>query len=287
MSAESLCLRTFGEIVRPRVSKKMRKKEYLLASGEFEDDHVIAHRAAINGSAIGKFYSEILLEAILYFPRANEEDVPDITPAMCSQLKNGRIEAHEGVVRYAQQTNAVKIVGDFLNINLIPHIPKAVLSIVLDDVNRLVQGDTSLGAEKQRKLTACKKTKTPADYLAEVLVVAVCNGKNMKDIASISGISPDMSALHQAEELLATLPAPPMVSPPKTIAKYELKYIAELFAAYGDAEGIAILTKTRLRRIRVMPKICMIDGLTTLLRRLFAEALVSCRATCTKGSSTS
>lgn len=240
MSAEPLCLRTFGEILRPYMSKKMCKKEYLPDKNAFESDVAVRGRTSIDGTLIHTCYN-LLLESILYLSIANEEKgIPDIGRPMITQIRRGRAEVHNKIKEIAQRKDADVSVGVFFAANIIPNIPK-VLDTVLDKIDALVQSDASLGRKMQATLKKSRTNKTPADYLAEVLVVAICIGSNVlsTDESEQDGLSPEMSALEKAEALLATIPAPPNITPPKSIAKYELKYIAELYAAYGDAESIA------------------------------------------------
>lgn len=252
MNAEPLCLRTFGEIIRRRVDKKMRKKEYLPDKKFFESDGDVKDRETINGSGIANFYSQILLEAILYYPKASgEAGLPDITSTMCTKLRKGQSEVHGNIVSLAQRKKAAELASDFFDANLIPNIPQAYISIVLDAVDALIQSDSSLGATKQKELKRSRKDKTPAGYLAEVLIIAVCSEKNV-DIAGAQSPQKDtttdvLEALQKADDLLATLPAPPQLTPPKKIAKQELKYIAELFAAYGDAESVPNFNENSLQ----------------------------------------
>ena len=90
MSAEPLCFRTFGETIRPCMSKKMCKKEYLADKNVFESDDAIRSRTSIDGTLIHACYN-LLLESILYLPIANEEkDIPDISRPMITQIKRGK-----------------------------------------------------------------------------------------------------------------------------------------------------------------------------------------------------
>ncbi len=247
MSAEPLCFRTFGETIRPCMSKKMCKKEYLADKNVFESDDAIRSRTSIDGTLIHACYN-LLLESILYLPIANEEkDIPDISRPMITQIKRGKAEVHNKIKEIAQRKNADVSVGVFFAVNITPNIPK-VLDTVLDSIDALVQNDASLGKKMQTTLKKSRTNKTPADYLAEVLVVAICSGTNIVSAheSAQGGISPEMSALEEAEALLATIPAPPNITPPESIAKYELKYITELFSAYGDAESIADFDESSL-----------------------------------------
>lgn len=240
MSANPLCLRTFGEIIRPCMSKKMCKKEYLADKKSFESDVDVRNRSSINGSSVYEFYT-LLYSSILYLPIANEENrIPDIGRPMITQVKRGNAEVHNKIKEIAQRKDADVHAGVFFATNIVPNIPK-VLDTVLDNIDALVQGDASLGKKMQATLKKSRTNKTPADYLAEVLVVAICNGCNVLHAHENEedSRSPEMTALEKAEALLATIPAPPNITPPKSIAKYELKYITELYAAYGEAESIS------------------------------------------------
>jgi hypothetical protein len=54
------------------------------------------------------------------------------------------------------------------------------------------------------------------------------------------------TALRDAEALLASLPAPTQLEPPEQPTHEEQAYISELYAAYGDREGLAEFDETHL-----------------------------------------
>jgi hypothetical protein len=54
--------------------------------------------------------------------------------------------------------------------------------------------------------------------------------------------------LKTADALLATIPAPTMVDPPEIPLPEEQPYISELYAAYGDREGVVDFGEAHLTR---------------------------------------
>lgn len=76
-----------------------------------------------------------------------------------------------------------------------------------------------------------------ADIFAEIMTD--CASSTRQRPTSRVKIADPFEALKRVEELLATLPAPTPVEPPKLPLLEEQPYISELYAAYGDKEGIA------------------------------------------------
>jgi GTPase SAR1 family protein len=193
MSKESLCLRTFAEIIRSRMNKKS-----LIKTLSDDDDGATA---VINGSAVFAFYS-LLLESVLYVPKKNGDmDLPDVSGHMATQLKQGNDEVHAKIIEIAQRKAAVPDVSHFFAVNLIPNIPKVNLNVTLDAVDTLVQNDPAIGKTVKKKLKDARNAKTPADYLAEVFVLAVCNGKNKKLIVSASHLDSFSAEKHSKHRI--------------------------------------------------------------------------------------
>ena len=115
-------------------------------------------------------------------------------------------------------------------------------------MNALIQGDLLLGSVKRKALKEARnrKSTSAAAYLSEVWVLSICNGINRTDAQNAEGASKKgksktsdpFSALREADALLATIPSPTMIPPPEQVQPHEQPYISELYAAYGDKEGI-------------------------------------------------
>jgi hypothetical protein len=183
MNAEPLCFRTFCEVIRLRMNKKSRTKFFMAdASGQ-----------GFDGTRDKNLYP-LLLEAVVYIAKSNDEpDLPDVSAKMVSELKNGSTEVHPKIIEVAQRKRAVKAVGEYLAADLIPNMTQTALAVALDGVGALVAGDALLGTALKKTLANARKNKTPADYLAEVLISAITLGKNKieaqpKEVSALDAI---------------------------------------------------------------------------------------------------
>lgn len=245
MSHEPLCIRTFAEVIRSRMKKKAHIKNFDPDEKMFQSDAEVKNNVAINLSGIFNFY-KFLLDAIIYRAIAEGEGgIPDIPSSMTSELKNGKSEVHNKIKEIAQRKEAKMIVTEYFEANLIPNIPENVCSSVLGCIEELVRNSKNIKGRKANALKqAYRQKKSDASYLAEVYLLAVCNGvneieKDQLSLFSDTGKKNDpFEALEQLEASIARLPVPKQISPPKQISEEEQPYISELYAAYGDKEGI-------------------------------------------------
>jgi len=245
MSGESLCVRTFAEVIRGRMNKKVQIKNFNVEKNSFQSDaEAKRNNKDVNLSQVYPLY-KLLLDSIVYI--AVENGIPDIDAPMASQLKNGEWEIHQKIKEIAQRKGMKAVVTSFFDANLVPNIPTAVLPSVLDDVDALVRDAVDVKKRRRDALKqAYQQRKSDASYLAEVWLLAVCNGTNRKDeaqalttVTSETGKNADpFKALIKAEALIAALPAPMQIEPPEEPLVEEQPYISELYAAYGDKEGM-------------------------------------------------
>lgn len=247
MSVESLCIRAFAETIREKMDQKACIKNFDSENNLFQSDSEVKTKAAINLTGVYNFY-KLLLDAVIYISMGkNEDGIPDIDATMATQLKKGKWEVHQKIKEIAQRKSAKKIVSDYFAANLIPNIPKSVRTNVLDSIDDLVRNSEDVRKRKKDALRqAYRQRKSDAEYLADVWLFAICNGTNIiEDYESLSAntrkskISQDpFEALRNAEALIAMLPAPKQITPPEQPGEDEQLYIKELYAAYGDKEGI-------------------------------------------------
>lgn len=253
MSGEPLCIRTFAEVIRCRMGKKARIKNFDPDKKSFQSDAEVKNQVTINLSQVYDFY-KLLLDAVTYISAYNgETGIPDIDPAMTSQLKNGKCEIHQRIKEIAQNKAARKVVTDYFDANLIPNIPGIVCSSVLGDIDALVRNASDITKRKQNALKqAYLQKKSDAAYLAEVYLFAICNGNNVKDNIKSKTATKDkpsedpLELIEKGFALIATLPPPKQINPPKEPLEEEQPYISELYAAYGDKEGITDFCETHL-----------------------------------------
>lgn len=76
-----------------------------------------------------------------------------------------------------------------------------------------------------------------ADIFAEIMTGCASNTR-LRPTNRVKVADP-FEALKNVEALLATLPAPAQIAPPEQHLLEEQTYISELYAAYGDKEGVA------------------------------------------------
>lgn len=253
MSNESLCIRTFAEVMRGRMHKKAQIKNFNSDKKMFPSDAEVQNIISTDLSGVFNFY-KLLLDAVIYIAiDEGENGIPDINATMTSHLRRGKWEVHEKIKEIAQRNNMKVVVADYFDANLIPNIPKTVLSSVLDDVDNLVRNSADVRKKKRDSLKqAYQQKKSDANYLAEVYLVAICNGTNKIDNADLTAnskknINKDpFVALDELEASINRLPAPVQKTPPKQILQEEQPYISELYAAYGDKEGIKDFCETHL-----------------------------------------
>lgn len=248
MSDESLCIRTFAEVIRGRMNKKAQIKNFDTEKKLFQSDAEAKRKnIEIDLSQVYAFY-KLLLDAVVYIALGNgEEGIPDINPSMTSQLKNGEWEINQRIKEIAQRKEAKEIVSNYFEANLIPNIPSNVYQSVLDDIDTLVRNSSDVKRRKRDALKqAYQQRKSDALYLAEVYLLAICNGTNKKDdnqsqsttTAKKKKSDDPFEKLDAIDALIRDLPAPKQIDPPEQPLEEEQPYISELYAAYGDKEGI-------------------------------------------------
>ena len=233
MASESLCLRTFGECVRPCMNKKS-----VIKSLDSERKFAITGRQDTrDASGVNVFYT-LLMKSLSYGASVDGIDaIPDISKTQATYLKTGQSTVPDKFIEIAQLSGTVADVSSFFSINLIPNIVKTSQSVALDRVLALIEGDTLLGKTKQKQFKAWRKEKAPADFLAEAFVLAIRVGKNKADFSMEAA---DELALtrQDVDNLKKRLDAIPKIEadvPPKTETEHERVYIAALYEAYDDA----------------------------------------------------
>jgi hypothetical protein len=237
------------------MSKKAQIKKFNATDCSFQSDaEAKSKNKDVDLSQVFTFY-KLLLDSIVYVATQSEEEgLPDIDATMTSQLKNGEWEVHQKIKEVAQRINMKAIVTSYFEANLVSNIPISVLSSVLDDVDALVRDSADVKKRKRDSLKqAYQQQKSNASYLAEVWLLSVCNGKNMRDetplgVSKGRRVTDPFEALKAAEELIAMLPAPVRVVPPEQPLSEEQTYIRELYAAYGDKEGVIGFCDVHLRQ---------------------------------------
>jgi len=174
MAAEPLCIRTFGEAVRTNMNKKSIIKK-MDCKGKTETT------STEDASGVFVFYS-LMLESLLYTDRTDGgRDVVNVDSKMATNLKNGKSDVHDDIITLAQTKGAQENVSFFFAANLIPNITNGRKDIVMDTVLTAIENDSSLGKVTQGKFKKWRKDKTPADFLAEAFLLAVCSRKNKID----------------------------------------------------------------------------------------------------------
>jgi hypothetical protein len=209
-----LCIRTFAEAIRLKMSKTSRIKD-------FDTDTVVTK----DGSLVRVFYP-LLLNAVIYKAKADGEDgLPDISAKMATELKNGtgdKPEVHPKIKEIAARNGTRRFVGNFFAANLIPNIINDTLEIVVDAIDAIVQADKSLGSRKAKSLKEARKRNDPADFLARVMLLAITVGTN-----KISS-EPNAKLISEAQQL-------DLMTPPEEIAPTEMPYVSKCMEAYGSA----------------------------------------------------
>jgi len=233
MVSEALCLRTFGECVRPCMNKKSVIKS-LDFGRKFTQTGLQETRDA---SGVNVFYS-LLMESLSYGASVDGiEGIPDISKTQTTYLKSGQSDVPAKFVEIAQKSGAVADVSAFFAINLISNIVKSSQAVCLDRVLALVEGDSSLGKTKQKQFKAWRNEKAPADFLAEAFVLAIRVGKNKVDY-SMEAADEIAITMQDVDDLKMRLGAIPKIendAPPAKEIPRERVYIAALYDAYDDA----------------------------------------------------
>ncbi|MDD3040622.1 tetratricopeptide repeat protein [Bacteroides sp.] len=173
MTEKSLTMRSFGDALKSKMSKTVKKKLFDADKNNFESRPEALERDASKQ----EFLYELLFESLTYkLQRKEELKFPDLSKSWISGTINNKISLNAAILKAAQRKEAAKEVADYFNQNLIPNIPMNLLSVVTGNVSVLVQNDVTMGEPKKRSLELSFKKKSEADYLAEVWVLAVCMG---------------------------------------------------------------------------------------------------------------
>lgn len=233
MAAETLCLRTFAEIVRSHMNKKSVIKK-------LDDERKFVQTGFIetkDASGVFVFYS-LLLDSLSYAAKVDGVDgIPDVSKQITTYIKSGQSEVPAKFIEIAQGKTTVANVSTCFSINLIPNITQSSLNIVLDAVLALVLADASLGKTTHKNFKDWRTKKAPADFLAEVFVLSVRGGRNKVGLSSqISDeIAPLLKNIDDIQAKLNALPRLAPITPPDTPESYERNYITALIDAYDDA----------------------------------------------------
>lgn len=116
------------------------------------------------------------------------------------------------------------------------------ISTLTDDaIDGIRSALSEKGIEVAKKYEVAPKC---ADIFAEIM--NGCATAARQRVANRPKAPDPFEALKAADELLATLPAPVLLEPPEQHQADEQVYISELYAAYGDKEGIADFGETHL-----------------------------------------
>lgn len=211
MNGQTLCIRTFAEAIRPKMSKTSKIKDF--------DTNMTATG---NGGLIGVFYPLLLNAVICNAKACGEEGLPDVSAKMATELKKGGSEVHPKIKEIAAREETRRLVGDFFAVNLIPNVVNDALEIVVDAVDAIVQADKSLGIHKAKTLKEAGKRSNPADFLARVLLLAITVGTNK--------VLTEQTAKSKAESNRLDV-----MTPPEEVAPDEMPYVSKCMEAYGSA----------------------------------------------------
>jgi len=173
MSGNVLTMRTFGDVLKKRMSKTARKKYFDNSRNTFTLPPDAIERDATKQETLYDFLFESLVYKIQY--EDGETKIPDFNKSWISETINGKIPLNSEVLKAAQKQEAAAVTAAYFNNNIVPNIPKHLLPVVVDSVGELIKEDAGLGAIKRASLKSAKDKKSEADYLAAVWVLAVCN----------------------------------------------------------------------------------------------------------------
>ena len=144
MTAEPLCIRTFGEAVRNNMNKKSIIKK-------MDNEGITETSSTENASGISVFYS-LLLESLFYTARTDGSgDVFNLDAKMATNLKKGTWDVKEEIIDLAQNKGTASNVSYFFAVNLLPNILKGYQDVVLDAVLTVIENDSNLGKTTQTK----------------------------------------------------------------------------------------------------------------------------------------
>ena len=171
---EKLCLRTYGELIRPYMKKKSIFKP--------DVGRAYIKNGPINGSGIHAFYS-MLLDSLIYSIEDDDyADMPELNNSLTTRLRSGVIDIPGKFVEIAQKETIIKDVEAYFSKYLIPNLPQESLDSVNDAVLRLINDNTSIGETKQKMLKESFRPSNLAYFYAEVFVYTVQRNQNKKNI---------------------------------------------------------------------------------------------------------
>lgn len=165
---ERLCLRTYGEIIRPF----MKRKSFLIE--EMGGD--VVRSSMKDGQQIGVFYT-MLLSSLCYDMNGRIKGLPQISSSLPTNLKQGDVDVPGAFVELAQVDGVVDRVEEFFSEYLIPNIPLESLDTLNDEIISLINSDASIGPTKQNKLVRLCQEEA-SRFHAETFVFAVQRNHN-------------------------------------------------------------------------------------------------------------
>jgi len=142
MAANPLSIRSFGGIVKSRMSKAARIKKYDTDKACFT---LSADALEHDATKQEVFYGMLFESLIFYLHESDEYRFPDIGKRWISETLNGRIPLNSEILKAAQRKEAILFIGEYFANNIVPNIPDKSLSMVVDNIDMLVQEDNALG----------------------------------------------------------------------------------------------------------------------------------------------
>lgn len=168
MTSKPLCIRTFAEVMQTGMNVKVLIKDNETGRGVDKNFRKDIH------------IYPLLLGALAYgLPDADSDKLPEIEKTLVARLKSGEKDAPTEYIALTQRKGINDLVGEFFakTLTSTAYITKESLRIAVDTIADIVENDAELGKVTQTRLKKLKTTKTEADYLAEVWVLAVRNNK--------------------------------------------------------------------------------------------------------------
>jgi hypothetical protein len=175
-----------------------------------------------------------------------------VTESIASELLGLKKPVHKKIKEASGSQVIIDAARGYFEDAVIPEIIPDLISDLVHELGELISSDSTISQKKKNEFLALAQKTAPAEFLSNVLLYALKRPNNLnkdKQSAKVGDGIPSIAA--DVEELKALLKKfyrlrPPPLTPPEEIQPQELTYVAELLAAYADAEKITDLPKGSL-----------------------------------------
>jgi hypothetical protein len=168
-----------------------------------------------------------------------------------SGLMNFEEDVHRDVVALSSSAKVIAAMPERMALKVVGSLKPMLVDDLIENLMNLVNADKSVSKAKRKEFAALAKKDRFAEFLSAVYLYALnkpnkaisSKDSNKEDFSSEFSLLDDAKLLH---EIYARMPKPKNIPMPADPTYEEMEYIAQLLAAYAEAEGVSELSSNTL-----------------------------------------